>query len=257
MKTILISLVLVLSVYITAYPQSSDEIAKKLANPVASMISLPFQNNFDFNIQPNSGFKWTMNVQPVIPFSLSKEWNLLSRTILPVTSQSNVIGNTSQTGIHDASVSLFLSPTAPGIIWGVGPVINVPIGTPDEFASKKWGIGPTFAVLIQESKLTIGTLFSHLWSFAGSDTRPDFSLSYLQPFITQNFAGGWGISLSSEMSSEWKTNTTTGALILMGLKVTKIGGQNMSFALGPKYYFGNSYKPDFGIRASVTFVFAE
>ncbi|MCX6162731.1 MAG: hypothetical protein NTV87_15525 [Ignavibacteriae bacterium] len=257
MKTLIITSVLFVFLCQISYSQSADEIAKKLANPVASMISVPFQNNFDFNIKPNSGFRWTMNFQPVIPFTLNKNWNLISRTILPVVSQFNVIGNSTQIGIHDVSLSLFLSPSAPGIIWGIGPVFNIPIAAPVEYATKKWGFGPTFAGLVQEGKLTFGALFSHMWSFAGKKSYPNFSLSYLQPFCTQNFTGGWGISLSSEMSSEWKSKTTTGAVILVGSKVTKIGGQIISFALGPKYYFANSYKPEFGFRASVTFVFAK
>jgi hypothetical protein len=154
------------------------ELAKQLANPVASLISLPLQSNFDFGIGPdNDGFRYTLNVQPVIPISLTPEWNLISRTILPIIYQDEIFpGSGDQFGLGDTLQSLFLSPAKPGpggLIWGVGPVFLLPTGTDELLGGEKWGAGPTAVVLTQLGHWTVGFLGNHVWSFAGDDGRSD------------------------------------------------------------------------------------
>jgi hypothetical protein len=249
-------LVYILIATVTVYSQKPEGIAKKLANPVG-FLSIPFQNNFDFNIKPIDGFKWTMNLQPIIPVSLNKEWNLISRLSLPFISQNDVLGKTSQTGIGDAVVNIMFSPKKSGIICGVGPAFYLPIGSPEWLSAKKWGSGPSVLVIDQSGRVTMGALYFHAWSFAGSDKRPDFSFSYLQPWITYNFKGGWGLTINSEMIDEMKSKMTNGSVMLTGSKLTRIGGRFMNFVLGPKYYFGNFHKPGYGIRATVIFLFPE
>jgi len=167
--------------------QSDEELAKQLQNPVASLISVPFQNNFEFNLGPNDdGFRYTMNFQPVIPVSLSKDFNLIIRTIVPIISQDDVIPGTSQSGLGDIVQSFFFSPKKPvgGLILGFGPVLLWPSATDDLLGSEKWGAGPTGLVLKQTGGGTYGLLFNHIWSYAGEDDRTYVSSTFLQPFIS-------------------------------------------------------------------------
>jgi hypothetical protein len=135
------------------------ELAKKLSNPVASLISFPFQANFDYGQGDGRGYKFVMNVQPVVPISLNERWNVISRTILPLVYQSHVADPGNQGGLGDILESLFFSPKAPtkgGIIWGIGPAILVPSATDSSLGGKKWAAGPTFVALKQESGWTYG-----------------------------------------------------------------------------------------------------
>jgi len=249
-------MVLLFCCAVSLYSQQRDEIAKRRSSPVSS-VSVPFQNNFDFTIKPNNGFKWTMNLQPIIPFSLNTEWNLINRVSLPIVSQRNVFGRTSQTGIGDAVVNVLVSPKESGIIWGIGPAFYLPLGSSEVLTSKKWGIGPNVLVIEQSGMLTVGALYFHVWSFAGDERRPDLSFSYLQPFVTYNLQGGWGVGLISEMIDEMKSKMTNGSIIFTGSKLTHIGGQLIQVVLGPKFYFGNFNKPGFGVRATVTLLFPD
>jgi hypothetical protein len=166
-----------------AQEKSDDELVKELANPISSLISVPFQNNFEFNLGPNNdGFKCTLNFQPVIPLSLTKDWNVIIRTIVPIIDQSDVIApNTSQGGLSDTTQSFFFSPKKPvaGMIIGAGPVFLYPSATDDLLGSEKWGAGPTIVLLKQEGPWTVGLLFNHIWSFAGDDHRNYVSSTFL------------------------------------------------------------------------------
>jgi len=137
-----------------AQAAAADAIAQKLSNPVAALISVPIQINYDDNYGPtDKGSVWRTNVQPVIPISLNDDWNMISRTIIPVVKQSDVpLPGISESGMGDIVQSLFFSPkkpTAGGLIWGVGPVLNLPTSTKDSLGPEAWAAGPTGLVLKQ------------------------------------------------------------------------------------------------------------
>ena len=239
----------------------ADELAKQLANPVADLISLPFQFNYDRDIGPrNDGKRITLNIQPVIPFVLDDEWNLISRTIVPVIYQEDIFpGSGHQTGLGDTVQSLFFSPRPgeSGTIWGVGPVFLLPTATDDLLGTEKWGAGPTFVLLQQTGPWTYGFLANHIESFAGTSSRADVSATFFNPFVSTRFKGGWTIGTQLEHTFEHENNLDTGVASVFLSKVTKIGDQMVSFGVSPKYWYEDtaSSPEGFGIRLNMTLLF--
>jgi hypothetical protein len=246
----------------TPKPAASDaaELAKKLANPVASLISLPFQNNTDVGIGTYKGSKNTLNIQPVIPIKLSAKINLITRVILPIVTQHNVTGEgTYQGGLSDAIVSAFLSPAEAknGLVWGAGPAFLVPSATDELLGTEKFGVGPTALVLKQAHGWTIGALINQIWSVAGDEQRDEVNQMFLQPFIVHNWKSGAGVGCNAEITQSWEASTTSVFINPSVSGVTKLGKQIISISIGPRIQVAapNGNKADFGVRAALTFVF--
>ena len=218
----------------------NQELAIKLSNPVSALVSVPTQFNYDRGIGSlDEGSRLTVNVQPVIPFELSSDWNLISRTIVPVIWQDEIApGTGSQFGIGDVVQSLFLSPVRPvgGWIVGAGPVLVVPTATDDLLGTKKFGVGPTAVVLKQQNAFTYGALVNHIWSVAGDDNRPDVSATFLQPFFAYATASAWTFTLQTEATYDWNGEQWTVPLAALVRKVTRLGGLTWSFAGGLRYW---------------------
>lgn len=242
--------------------QSAEALAKQLANPVAALISVPFQLNYDADIGPlDEGERWTLNIQPVVPFSISDNWNLISRTILPVISQDDIVpGAGSQDGIGDILQSLFFSPKAPtdsGWIWGLGPVLLFPTGSDDLLTSDKWGAGPTAVALRQQGPWTYGALVNHIWSYAGEDQRTDVNATFLQPFFNYTTKSALSFILQTETTYDWEAEEWSVPVNFLVTKVSRLGGQMFSWGGGVRYWADSPENgPEgFGARLIFTLLF--
>lgn len=234
--------------------------AEKLSNPVAALISVPLQNNFDFGAGPDGdGFQYKLNVQPVLPFSISEDWNLISRTIVPYVYQENIIGTTSQSGLSDTVQSVFFSPKAPtsgGWIWGAGPVLLIPTATDDLLGTEKWGAGPTALALRQQNGWTYGALFNHIWSYAGESSRSDVNATFLQPFVSFTTPKATTFGLNTESTYDWKNSQWTVPLNVTVSQLFKLGKLPVQLTLGARYYAEKPANgPAWGLRFVVTFLF--
>jgi len=237
-------------------------LAAAVANPVAALISVPIQFNYDQHIGPDrAGDRWTINVQPVIPFTLNEHWNLISRTIAPIVVQDDIFpGSGSQTGLGDIAQSLFFSPrkpTAGGWVWGAGPLFLLPTATDDLMGTKKWGAGPTGVVLRQDDGWSYGVLANHVWSFAGDESRPNLNQSFLQPFLSHTTPEAWTFGVNSESTYNWNSNRWTVPIGVSVSHVMKFGEQAVSLSAGLRYWVES---PDdgpqgWGLRFGVAFLF--
>jgi len=243
-----------------AASEDTAELAKKLQNPIAALISVPFQSNFEWGAgQGSKGFRYLVNVQPVIPISISENWNVISRTIVPIIHQTDTIGPTTQDGLGDIVQSLFFSPKAPGpggIICGAGPVLQFPSATNDFLGAGKFGVGPTAVALRQASGWTYGALVNHVWSVAGDEDRAHVSQTFLQPFVSYTTKTYTSFGFQTESAYDWTQTKWTVPLIAPVSQVLKIAGQPISLQLAPKWYAeGPTAAPDWGIRFAFIFLF--
>jgi hypothetical protein len=211
-----------------AEASSDAELAKKLANPVAHLISVPFQLNYDCcaGVSPDNDGRYTLNVQPVVPITLNDNLNLIIRTILPINyreGRSSIDGE--GFGLGDTTQSFFFSPPSKdGFTWAAGPAFLWPTGA-EGFESGKWGAGPTVLLLKQQGPLTYGILANHIWSYAGSRDRPDVSSTFLQPFVNYTFPDTFGITLNTESTYDWITHQWTVPVNLLFSRIIRIGHQ--------------------------------
>ena len=238
---------------------SEAELAQKLQNPVANLISVPIQNNWDFGIGPEDAMRYTANLQPVIPLSISKDWNLITRTIVPVIyaeEPADGVGN--KFGLGDTLQSFFLSPKAPvgGWILGGGPAFQWPTSTEDALGNGKVGVGPTFVALRQEHGWTYGALMNHVWSFAGQQNTPNVNNTFLQPFLSFTTRKNTTFTVNTESTYEWDPDQWTVPVNFMVQQLVKVGKMPVAFQVGYRYYAKRPHDgPDWGLRFTVTFLF--
>ncbi len=245
-----------------AQEPSEAELAKQLANPIAALISVPIQMNYDSDLGlDDEGTLFRANVQPVIPISINDDWNLISRTILPIVSQRDFpFDGYSEFGLSDTVQSLFFSPKAPtsgGWIWGAGPVLLLPTATDEFLGAEKWGIGPTAVVLKQQGPWTYGALANHIESFAGESDRADISATFLQPFITYVTPKQVTFAFNTESTYDWESEDWAIPLNFNVSKLTRVGNQLVQFGGGIRYWASSTDAgaEGWGFRLQVTLLY--
>lgn len=224
-----------------AQADSDSELAQDLTNPLANLVTVPIQMNFDRNIGiDDEGSRIVTNIQPVIPVDINEEWVLITRTIAPVIYQDKVFpGEGSQFGLGDITTQLFFSPRKPtsgGLIWGVGPVLLLPTATDSKLGSKKWGAGPTGIALTMRGPWTVGALANHVWSFAGDKDRIDISNTFVQPFAAYTWPSAWTVSLQTETTYNWKLEQWSVPINLTASKLVRFGKLPVSLQAGVGYW---------------------
>lgn len=223
---------------------NDQDLAKKLTNPISDLVSLPFQFNWNGGLGPTNALQVVLNVQPVVPVSLSKDWNLIGRFILPVIAQPELTtGSTPTFGFGDVVFSLFLSPNKQtGFIWGVGPVFGLPMSTNTSLGSGKWEVGPTAVALVLDGPWTIGALVNQLFSFADvSDvSRNTVSQLFAQPFINYTTHDSFTFTVTSESTFNFKASDFDQAATIpvegLVAKVTRLGTFPFSVQVGGGYF---------------------
>ena len=237
-----------------------EEMAKKLANPLANIVSIPIQANYQPNLGVNDeGSKWITNIQPIVPFSINDEWTLLTRTIVPIVSQDTGNPNVGTiNGTGDVLLTTWLAPnekTENGWLWGAGPAFLLPSGS--DVSAKKWGVGPSVIALKQDGQFTYGALSNHIWSYGGSDAVTNkISLTLLQPFVSYVTKDAVTFSMNAETTYDWVAEEWTVPVTVLVSKLMHIGKFPVSVGVGPTYWVEapESGPEGWGVKLAVTFI---
>jgi hypothetical protein len=244
-----------------------DKLRKAAQNPVASLISVPIQENWNFGISPDDRIQNVLNVQPVVPISMGKDWNLIVRWITPVIYQPTSVpqesGRPVQSGIYgfgDMQPAFFLSPKQSKLIWGVGPQLLLPTATRTGILGQgKFGVGPTVVLLVQPDKWTFGALVNNVWSVAGHSDLPDVNQFLLQYFINYNLQKGWYLTWQPTLTANWEATNGGRWVVPIGGgvgRIMRLGFQAVNVGL---QFYGNAVHPPgaspWGMRMQIAFLF--
>jgi hypothetical protein len=241
--------------------QESSGLAKQAQNPIANLISLPIENDFNPQTGINKENSYVLQFKPVVPFRVSRDWDLITRTILPVIQVPDLApGLNGQTGLGDMNLSLFFSPAKAGaVIWGAGPIVSFPTATEDILGTKKLSVGPTVVVLRSHGHWLFGTLVNNLFSVAGPSARADVNQMLAQPFVNYNLRHGWYLTSSPIITANWEATRAQRWLVPVGGgvgKIVRIGRQPVNVY---GQFFGNAVYPDgttnWSARLQVQFLF--
>ena len=240
----------------------SGDLAKAAQNPIANMISLPFQNNTNFGIGPYDRTQNILNIQPVVPVKVGK-WLVVNRMIAPIIYQPDITREDGGwTGLGDINYTAFIVPPTKGkVMWGVGPVVLLPTRTDDHLGKGEWGLGPSAVALVQPGKWVIGVLVNNIWSVGGSsdgdgsapEVRNEINQMLLQYFVNYNLPQGWYLTSAPIITANWKAEPGQKWVVPFGGgfgKIFKIGKQPFNASLQAYY---SAVKPDDGAEWQLRF----
>lgn len=224
---------------------AQEGLAKRSQNPLAKLIILPFENNFNFGVGPEDAFVYVLNLKPIYPVDLGK-WNLINRFIMPVIYQDErVKGEGSEFGLGNLGYQAFFSPAKPSeVTWGVGPAFVFPTNTNDRLGVDKWSAGPAFVALAFPGPWLFGALGQNVWSFAGDADAPDVNFFSLQYFINYNFKSGWYLTSTPIITADWEADSDDRWTVPVGGgigRLIRIGTQRVDLRVQG---FWNAVKPD-------------
>jgi hypothetical protein len=241
---------------------AAADLAKQLANPIASLTSVPFQYNSDSGYgSTGDGEVERLNIQPVVPISLDKDWNLITRTIVPLVGQNDIpTRGQGDAGLGDITASQFFSPKAPtagGWIWGVGAVELLPTASQETLGSEQFGLGPTGVALKQVGPVTYGVLANHLWTVFGDDSRTPVNATFLQPFVAIVTPTKTTFSLNTESTYDWEAGEWSVPVNIVVAQLLKLGPQILQLSAGARYWVDSPPGgPDgWGLRVGVTLLY--
>jgi hypothetical protein len=256
-----------------ATADETADLAKATQNPVASLISVPFQNNTNFGIGPYNRTQDVLNVQPVIPLRLSEKWMMISRIIQTIVWQPAPSANTGgEYGFGDMNPTFFFSPAKPGkLIWGFGPAIVIPTATSTAVGQGKLSLGPSAVALVQPGHWTLGALVNNVFSVAASTHRPYVNQMLLQYFINYNLKKGWFLTSAPIITANWRSNgsgeastgndTTSGSVWTIPAgggagRIMRLGYQPVNIAVN---FYGNAVHPpgasSWGMRIQIALLY--
>lgn len=237
--------------------KQDEDLAMQLANPVADLISVPIQTNIEFGKDAGDPDRTIVNLQPVVPFALSEDWNLITRTIVPWM-YVDVAGGDDPTGLGDVVQSFFFAPREPvgGWIVGGGPVFLYPTATDDRLGVDQWGMGPTAVALRQEGPVSYGALANHIWSLEGETGPNEINATLLNPFVSYVTKGKTTFALGTEATYDWTAEQWTTPVNVNVSQLLVVGGQPLQLGLGGRYYAdAPDGSPEWGLRCTVVFLF--
>lgn len=238
----------------------ADELARKVSNPASFMISVPVHSDFDFGRWSDGNlFSGSIDIEPVIPFSLNADWNVISHTDFPFVYSDAAVSGGREFGLGDITQNFSFTPSTHGpLIWALGPQFSFPTATRDELGSGKFSMGPSGLLLLQTKALSIGLSASQMWSVFGNDSRPDVNESEVQPFIAWHIGKGRTISANLDYSYDWTAETWSLPVSLSFSKIVKLGEQTVSLSIGGKYWIDPDRNgSQWGIKAGMTFLFPQ
>ena len=255
---------------VIAQSNGDNDLQAAAQNPVADLISLPFQNNTYLGIGPNDETVNVLNIQPVVPFKLSDDWNIVTRTIVPLIYVPGTVegldvlpsggGNDTRFGLGDINVTAFFVPAKPRkLIWGVGPTLNLPTASDDVLGSEKWSAGISGVLLAQPAPWTFGVLARQIWSFAGDDNRADVRQFLVQPFVNYNLEGGWYLTTSPVITANWEAPSRNRWTVPVGGgvgRLMRIGQLPVNISAHSYYNVEHpDFGPDWSVRLQVQLLF--